>query len=301
MSWVGTDVVVVAYRSAAHLRACVAPLCDEPDITVTVVDNACPEGSVETVRDLPVRVVEMGRNAGFAAGCNAGAAVGSSGAVLFLNPDAQISAEHVRLLAQVLERDPKCAAVGPRIVFQASGETQRSVRRTPTLVSAFAEAFFLHHLFTRSDWATEEMRQGYDRPHEDAPWLIGAALCVRREAFERIGGWDERYFMYNEDTDLGLRLRKQGWLLRYESAATAIHAGRASSPRSTQVVMRAESRLAYARAHERGLRYAAFRLAYVIYELLRIPLAATRSRRLARARLAALGISLGPPRRAVRP
>src|SRR4051812_30354932 len=170
---VQTDVVVVAYRSANDLRACVEPLCDQPSITVVVVDNACPERSVETVDDLPLRVVAMRRNAGFAAGCNAGAAAGSSEAILFLNPDTRVAPEDVRALTRVLEDDPTCGAVGPRIVFRESGETQRSMRRAPTVASAFAEALFPHHVFRDSDWATDDVRSGYDEPAQNAAWLIG--------------------------------------------------------------------------------------------------------------------------------
>jgi N-acetylglucosaminyl-diphospho-decaprenol L-rhamnosyltransferase len=290
------DVVVVAYRSATHLRACVEPLCGQPDITVIVVDNACPEGSLSTIDDLRVRVVEMGRNAGFAAGCNAGAAAGSADAILFLNPDAQMTSDHVHVLADVLERDRECGAVGPRILFQETGETQHSMRRGPSVAAAFAEALFLHHVFRHSEWATEDVRRGYDEPRRDPTWLIGAALCVRRSAFEQLGGWDERFFMYSEDTDLGTRLRRAGWVLRYEPMAHALHAGSASTSRSSQPVMRAEARVAYVRLHERGARYIAFRIAFVLYELLRVPIAATRSLRQARARLAALAVALAPPR-----
>jgi N-acetylglucosaminyl-diphospho-decaprenol L-rhamnosyltransferase len=291
---VGTDVVVVAYRSAAELRACVAPLCEEPSIRVVVVDNACPEGSVETIRDLPVHIVEMKRNAGFAAGSNAGAAVGSSDAILFLNPDAQITPPHADLLARTLDRDPTCGAVGPRIIFRGSGLTQNSIRRRPSLGSAFAEALFLHHFFRKSGWATEDVPHAYDEPLDDAPWLIGAALCVRRKAFRQVGGWDERFFMYGEDADLGLRLRRDGWTLRYEPAAVVLHTGRGSGESSAQSVMRAESRLTFARAHERGFRYLGFRIAFALYELVRIPLAATRSRALTRSRLKALAVTLAP-------
>src|SRR4051812_26643770 len=108
-----TDVVIVAYRSATHLRACVEPLCGHADIHVIVVDNDCPERSPDLVRDLPLTIVEMGRNAGFGAGCNAGAAAGSSGAIFFLNPDARIEPDAVRAIAAVLERHRAVGAVGP--------------------------------------------------------------------------------------------------------------------------------------------------------------------------------------------
>ena len=140
------DVIVVAYRSARYLRACVEPLCVHPDIDVTVVDNACPERSPATLDGLPVRIVQMGRNAGFGAGCNAGAARGSSGAILFLNPDARMEPADVLLLAGRLRDDPSLGVVGPRLLG-ADGTTQLSMRREPGLATAFGEALFLPHAF----------------------------------------------------------------------------------------------------------------------------------------------------------
>src|SRR5690242_5994554 len=107
-----TDVVIVAYRSAGHLRACVEPLCGQPDVNVVVVDNDCPERSPDTVRDLSLTIVDMGRNAGFGAGCNAGAAAGRGDAILFLNPDARIDAAGVRALAARMEDLPAVGAIG---------------------------------------------------------------------------------------------------------------------------------------------------------------------------------------------
>src|SRR6266480_1701605 len=85
------DVVVVAFQSSAHLRLCVEPLAGEHDLNVVVVDNACPERSTESLAELNIAVVRMGRNAGFASAANAGAARGTADAVLFLNPDAFIT------------------------------------------------------------------------------------------------------------------------------------------------------------------------------------------------------------------
>lgn len=284
------DVVVVAYRSGSHLRASVEPLCNEPDLHVIVVDNACPERSTAQVEGLPVELVEMGRNAGFGAGCNSGAGRGRGDAILFLNPDATIAPSDVRALAAVLDGDPSCAAVGPRIL-ETNGELQLSMRRAPRLRSAFGEAFFLHHLFRHAAWPTEIVRIGYDTPRE-VEWLSGAVLCARRSAFEQVGGFDERLFLYSEDTDLCTRLRERGYALRYEPGALARHAGGGSAPRSSLVALKAEGRVTYARLHERRARYLAFRLAYAAHELVRVPLALVRSRTHARWRLVALAVTL---------
>src|SRR3954470_18639814 len=239
------DVVIVAYRSAGHLRPCVEPLSGEPDINLIVVDNDCPERSPDLVRDLPLTIVEMGRNAGFGAGCNAGAAAGRSGAIFFLNPDARIEPDAVRAIAAVLERHPGVGAVGPH-VRESNGDDQPTMRRAPTLRSAFAEALFLHHAFPRATWSSEIVRDGYDAP--GAPdWLSGAAFCVRREAFGQVGGFDERLVLYSEDTDLCVRLAAAGWGIRYDPVATSEHEGGGSAPRPGQAALRVQARIVYAR------------------------------------------------------
>jgi N-acetylglucosaminyl-diphospho-decaprenol L-rhamnosyltransferase len=283
------DCVTVAYRSGAYLRACVEPLCEDPDLQVIVVDNACPENSTATLAGLPVQIVKMGRNAGFAAGCNAGARTGSGDAILFVNPDARILPVSVHRLAERLQGD--CGAVGPRI-RDADGRTQRSIRRSPRLGSAFAEALYLHHLFPRAVWSTEVVQSGYD-DSGSVEWLSGAVLAVQRSAFEAVGGFDERFFLYSEDADLCLRLRERGFRVCYEAAAEAWHEGSGSAPRAGQLPVLAEARIVYARLHERGLRYAAFRFAFALGELTRLPLAALRSQRDLRGRARALAVTIG--------
>src|SRR5262249_53181415 len=172
-------------------RGCVEPLCQEPDFNVVVVDNDCPERSPSTLNGLPVQIVDMGRNAGFGAGCNAGVARGLAEAILFLNPDARMSPADVRQLADRLAQEPVLGAVGPRML-EPDGTTQLTMRREPRLGSAFGEALLLQRAFPDADWTTEIVQNGYDRSH-DAEWLGGAVLCVRRAAFTKIGGFDERF------------------------------------------------------------------------------------------------------------
>jgi len=291
------DVVTIAYRSGRYLRACVEPLSRTPGVRTIVVDNACPEHSAETVADLDVRLVRMSRNVGFAAGCNAGAAAGSGDVILFLNPDAEMRPSEVEGLGELFDEDPTLGAIGPRIL-EASGEVQPSMRRTPRLLAAFGEALFLQHLFRRSAWPTEIVRAGYGEARS-SEWLSGAVLCVRRVAFEQVGGFDERFFMYCEDTDLCLRLRRAGFEVRYDPAATAMHVGGGSAPRPLQAAQRVSGRLLYARLHESGFRYLAFRAAFVLFELLRLPVGAVRSSSHLQGRLDALLVTLGiGPRKA---
>jgi N-acetylglucosaminyl-diphospho-decaprenol L-rhamnosyltransferase len=255
-----------------------------------VVDNDCPNRSADTVRDLPLTVVEMGRNAGFGAGSNAGAKAGSAPAILFLNPDGDMQPDQVLALAEAFERDAAVGAAGPHIL-ETDGTTQLSMRRTPRLRSAFAEAFFLNNLLPGASWTSEIVADGYEQAR-DVEWLSGAVLAVRRSAFEEVGGFDERFFLYSEDVDLCTRLRRAGYRLRYDPRAIARHAGGGSAPRPGQVALKAGARITYARLHEPLPRYAAFRAAFVLNELMRLPLAATRSRGHLQGRLAALAVTL---------
>ena len=281
--------MVVAYRSGAHLRRCVEQLCGHDDIRVFVVDNACPDSSPATVVDLPLTTVVMRRNAGFGGGCNAGLRLGDAPAVLFLNPDAQLDAHGARVLAGRLD-DPTLGAVGPRIVGE-DGALHRSARRFPRVRSAFGEALFFHRMLPRAPWATELVR---DPDAGDVEWLSGAALCVRRDALEAIGGFDERFFLYSEDTDLCARLRAAGYRVAYAPEVTATHVGGHSAPAPLQERTKLEARLLYARIHESGIRYAAFRVAYALHQGVRVPLSFARSRDHVRGRLGALRAAVRP-------
>jgi N-acetylglucosaminyl-diphospho-decaprenol L-rhamnosyltransferase len=243
------DVVVVSYNSGATLRGCVEPLCDLPGVSVTVVDNASPDDSAAVVSGLPVRVIHAERNGGFAYGCNIGAAAGSAPHLLLLNPDARIEPESLRALVAVLEQDASIGVAGPRILDE-DGQLDWSQRRFPRLRSTFAQALFLQRVFPRTSWTDEVIRDAgaYERPA--APdWLSGACMLIRRTALEPLGGLDEGFFLYSEDTDLCRRMRSAGWGVRFEPAATARHEGGGSAPRHRTEWISARSRVHYARKH----------------------------------------------------
>ncbi len=245
------DVVVVSFNSRAKLWSCVEPLAGAAGITVVVVDNASHDDSLDTIAHLPITTIPLTENVGFGAGCNIGWRSASSPYVLFLNPDARMSAEAVRALAQRAEARPEAGALGPRLTTP-SGGLDYSLRRFPRLRSTYARALFLQRLMPRASWVDEVIRdpRAYAVPHA-VEWITGACLLVRRTALDQVGGFDERFFMYCEDKDICTRLWKAGYSVEYEPAIVCEHDGGAGSEasRGARRSMLTRSRMLYAAAH----------------------------------------------------
>jgi N-acetylglucosaminyl-diphospho-decaprenol L-rhamnosyltransferase len=241
--------VVVAYNSRDRLRACVAPLASLPWARVLVVDNASPDRSAEVVSDLSVEVVRAPRNGGFGYGCNLGVSRGHAEFVLLLNPDARLSPEGLRQLLDALAADSVLGAVGPRIVGQ-TGSLHFSQRRFPRLRSSFSQALFLQRLAPLANWSDELIRDGaaYER-HERPDWISGACVLLRRDVAAELGGFDEGFFLYSEETDLFRRMRARGWEVGYVPDVTAHHEGGASAGPELTERHWARSRVRYAFKH----------------------------------------------------
>ena len=247
---VDVDVVIVSYNSEQKLPRCLDGLAGADGVQVTVVDNASQDGSLEVVAGFPARAIALDWNSGFAHGCNVGWREGAAPFVLFLNPDASIDVDAIRVLASHLEQDARVGIVAPRIVHE-DGALSHSLRRYPSLARAFAQAFFLHRLAPRADWTDEVVRDAavYERP--GSPECVsGACLLIRRSLLDTLGGFDERFFLYGEDVDLCRQVRDAGAEIRYEPAAICVHAGGASAPPGKVLPLLAISRKIYAQKYE---------------------------------------------------
>jgi N-acetylglucosaminyl-diphospho-decaprenol L-rhamnosyltransferase len=247
---VDVDVVVVSYESRAELPGCVEPLSTDPRLSVIVVDNASQDGSLESVRKLPITTVALEHNGGFAHGCNEGWRRGSAPLVLFLNPDARTTPHAIERLAETV-RTFAAGAAAPR-VLNADGQLDFSLRRFPRLRSTYAQALFLHRVWPSAAWTDQLIRtpDAYATAHP-VDWVSGVCILIRRDVLEEIGGWDEGFFMYREDTDICKRIHQAGYEIRYEPSAVVEHRGGASAPRSTLLPTLAASRVRYANKHSR--------------------------------------------------
>lgn len=226
--------IVVNYNARDHLLRCIASLRSEGVVEVIVADNASVDGSEAAVRaaDPAVHYVQTGANLGYGTGANRGAAHAGRDRphLLCLNPDAHLEAGALERLVAVLEARPEVGIVGPRIV-DPDGTLYPSVRTFPTLVDSIGHAF-LGLVWGGNPFTRRYRMLDHDLGRaDDVDWVSGSCFLIRRATWDAIGGFDEGYFMYAEDSDLCWRARRRGWAVAYEPAAVAVHVQGVSTDR----------------------------------------------------------------------
>lgn len=219
--------VVVNYNTRDLLRSCLESVREEGIAEVVVVDNASTDGSPGMVRsEHPgARLIANRHNPGYGGGANQGIAACSAPYVLLLNSDTLLGPGSAARLAGWLDRHPRCAVAGPRLL-NPDGTLQSSCFPWLTPFNVLALNTWLNRAVRllprfRPTWRGTPARDGH--------WVKGAALAIRREAFDAVGGFDESYFMYAEELDLCLRLRAAGWEVHYTPEATVVHVEGAST------------------------------------------------------------------------
>ena len=210
------SIVIVSFNTRVLTRQCLRSIAVHcPDAQVIVVDNAGQDDSAAMVQyEFPnVFLIESATNLGFAGANNLGLAVCRGEFIILLNSDTVLEDDSLLRCAQWLCEHPEVGAVSPRLVGM-DGHPQRCLYRFPTLRAKLFEM----------------IRQTVNpQPEEGEGWLAGTALMIRREALSDAGGkLDDHFFMYWEDADLSMRIRKAGWQIEALGGPHIRHYGGAS-------------------------------------------------------------------------
>jgi len=270
---------VYAHQGAATLDAIVA-------------DNESTDGTRELVESrFPGARVITCENRGFSHANNQGLAVSDARYVLFLNPDTEILEGSFGELVQMLDERPSVGLAGVKQVGP-NGSLHPTARYFPSPTRALFEALGSERSPFRSSWLGErELRFERYEAEFACDWTSGSFLLARREALEQIGPLDEQFFIYSEETDLCLRMKRAGWEIRHLPAMTILHhAGKAGlNPR--MLAQEAYARRQYAAKNFSRRRRVAYTAAVGIGLALRAGASRDAPRR--RAYLRALGTLLG--------
>lgn len=252
------DIVIVNWNSGPQLRRCLESIVpvdrDGFELArVVVVDNGSVDASLHNIRDLvlPLTVIELGLNAGFAAACNAGAAGSTADYILFLNPDAALYRDSLARPLRFLET-PENAGIGILGVQLVDDDGQvsqscanflrpRQILAHMTGLNHLLPKIFPHHFMVDFDHRSSRV----------VDQVMGAFFLMRRRVLDELGGWDERFFVYLEDVDLAYRARLHGWLSYFYADVRAFHRGGGVSRqvKAARLFYSLRSRVLYAFKH----------------------------------------------------
>jgi N-acetylglucosaminyl-diphospho-decaprenol L-rhamnosyltransferase len=223
-------VVTVTYSPGHHLERFLASLshATERPVSVLMADNGSTDGTpqVAVERYPNVRLFKTGANLGYGTAVNRAIEhLSESGQiddwVVVANPDVQWGPNSIDALLEAATRWPQAGALGP-LIRDPDGSVYPSARHLPSLIRGGMHAV-LGPFWKRNPWTAAYRQERLEPSERPVDWLSGSCLLLRRSAFGQIGGFDERYFMYMEDVDLGDRLGKAGWLNVYVPSAEVLH------------------------------------------------------------------------------
>lgn len=201
------------------------------DLETIIVDNASSDGTADMLRDeFPgARLIGNSQNLGFTRANNQALAIAHGRFLFLLNPDTELATDSITAMIACMQAHPRVGIIGPKL-FYGDGSLQSSRRRFPTLATPFLESTKLQQWFPQNRALTRYyMLDTSDDVIQQVDWVNGSAMFVRREMYEQVGGFDEQFFMYSEETDWCYRAKQAGWQVLYlPTAAVTHHEGKSS-------------------------------------------------------------------------
>jgi N-acetylglucosaminyl-diphospho-decaprenol L-rhamnosyltransferase len=224
-------VVTVTYSPGRHLDRFLATLshATERPVTVIMADNGSTDGSPEEAleRFPNTRLLRTGGNVGYGTAVNRAVAEirndSREDLDLFVvaNPDVQWGPRSIDAMLEAADRWPKAASFGP-LIRDPDGSVYPSARHLPSVIRGGMHAV-IGPVWRSNPWTAAYRQDRLEPSERPVGWLSGSCLLLRGAAFDAVGGFDERYFMYMEDVDLGDRLGRAGWQNVYVPSAEVLH------------------------------------------------------------------------------
>ena len=269
------DIVIVNWNTGHHLQACLRTIAASDRRgwrlgSVVVLDNASVDKSSDCLDlgDLPATIVRNEENRGFAAACNQGATGLAGDYLLFLNPDTSLAPDALALtLAFMNEPGQQNVGICGVRVLDSAGNPGVSCARFPTLSTFVGQATGLNRLMPRL-FKPHHLSADECRATRDVDQVIGAFFLVRRDVFDLLGGFDERFFVYFEEVDFSLRAHQRGYRSVYFAGASVLHHGGVSSGqvKATRLFYSLRSRMLYGFKHYKRARAILLVLVTVVLE-----------------------------------
>lgn len=242
---ISLSIIIVNYNTKKFIEGCLTSIYKYPpscEFEIVVVDNNSQDGSYELISQVfkDVRLIKNNRNVGFSRANNQAVSIAKGKYLLLLNSDTEVVENSLSYLMHYAESNQNCSAIGPQLL-NGDGSFQRSFFNFPTPLKTVLHMIGITpylYLLKKSSLIRLAFRN--NKPaflmdiddfshHRKVDYLILAAFLIRRDSYNLIGGLDEHLFFYNEDSDIGYKLRKLKMEIRYIPEAKIIHYGGSSS------------------------------------------------------------------------
>lgn len=221
------SIIVLNYRQKDFCDRCLQSIFSHPiavPFEVIVIDNASGDNSVEFLHEkwsTKARIIANESNEGFGKGHNKAIKEAKGSYICIMNPDIEVHENTLNLLLEYLKTHEECGIVGPQLIYP-DGTIQDSYRRFPTFWDLIIKRTFLRPLFKRR--MHHYLMHNVDQNKtQEVDWMVGAFLLISKDFFQALGGFDERYFLFMEDTDLCRKAWNEHRSVVYFPQAKAAH------------------------------------------------------------------------------
>jgi len=260
------SVIIVNYNVKYFLEQClysVRKAAENIKAEVIVVDNQSTDESLSYLgpRFPEVRFIQSAANNGFGRACNRGLEEASGKYILFLNPDTIVAEDSFSTCISFFERYPDCGAIGVKMIDGSGSFLKESKRAFPSPLTSLFKLAGLSSLFPKSKLFSRYHLGHLSREeNHEVDVLAGAFLMTRKEVLEKVGSFDDAFFMYGEDVDLSYRIQKAGYKNYYLSETTIIHFKGESTKRGSlnYVKMFYQAMITFVKKHYGGARAGIF-------------------------------------------
>jgi GT2 family glycosyltransferase len=219
------SIIIVSYNVCQFLLNCIQSIFETAGsiyYEIIVIDNASTDGSAKAITETfpDVQLIGNKSNEGFAKANNQGYLISRGDFLLLLNPDAVVKPGAIRSVLEFMKNTPGAGIAACRLL-NGNGTLQKSIRPLPSIKEQISRAFFLDHILYREYWTASYYRS---KPFKIG-YCTGAFMMIRREALSEMPLLSPEFFMYAEEKDLALRLRKRGWKAYFVPFGDVTHFG----------------------------------------------------------------------------
>ena len=221
--------IIVNYHNSSPLKNCIDSVyrtLQKISFEVIVVDNSQNDPGIASLKEFypQTRFIQNTVNVGFAKANNQAVKFAQGETLLFLNPDTILTDQAIEKMVAYLKSNPDIGALGPK-VFNSDGSLQYSCRRFPTLMTGFFNRYsLLSRWFPNNQYTVQYLMKDFSHNvNQEVNWLSGCCLMIPYAVFKKVAGFDENYFLFNEDVDLCRTIHQNGFKVVYFPSAEITH------------------------------------------------------------------------------